>query len=282
MASETNDIRAQQRESWNKFSAGWKKWDELALDFLRPAGTAMLESVLWNENLNVLDIASGTGEPGLTAAGIVKKGKVIGTDLAEQMVAIAKQNAKARGLHNFETSVCSAESLPFDDQDFDAVLCRFGFMFFPSIDSATREMVRVLKHGGSVAAAVWGVPEKNDWATTIMKVINQNVEMPPTGPDTPGLFRCAKPGFMSAHFEQAGLKNIEEKDVSFAFDVDSIDVYWNFITEVAAPVVAGLNKADAAGKAKIKAEAYEAAKAFERGGRYIFPACATIITGERA
>src|SRR5438045_3054263 len=107
-----NEVREKQRENWNKFSNGWKKWDELTMNFLRPPGEAILNSIPWKDNFVVLDVASGTGEPGLSAASIVKNGKVFGTDLAEDMVAIAAENARTKGLKNFETKVCSADALP--------------------------------------------------------------------------------------------------------------------------------------------------------------------------
>ena len=87
--TQLDDVRNKQRESWNKFSSGWKKWDQLTMDFLRPVGDAILRSIPFKDNYQVLDIASGTGEPGLTAASIVRNGKVVGTDLSEDMVAIA-------------------------------------------------------------------------------------------------------------------------------------------------------------------------------------------------
>ena len=159
--TQTDEVRNSQRESWNKFSTGWKKWDQLTMDFLRPVGKGILESIPFKDHFHVLDIASGTGEPGLTAASIVKNGKVIGTDLSEEMVAIAAENAKAKGLTNFDTKVCSADDLPFDNESFDAVICRNGVMFFPDLQKAASEILRVLKPGGYFSAAFFIAPEKN-------------------------------------------------------------------------------------------------------------------------
>src|SRR5690349_8661980 len=100
MEKQLEEIRDQQKESWNRFSAGWKKWDELTMDFLRPAGLAIIDAIKPSGKDQVLDIAAGTGEPGLTIAGMLNGGKVIITDLAEDMVAIAKANAVARNLSN--------------------------------------------------------------------------------------------------------------------------------------------------------------------------------------
>lgn len=68
MPSSLDQIRDQQRETWDRFSAGWKKWDTLVLGWLAPYGEAMIRHAKLREDSNVLDVAAGTGEPGLTAA----------------------------------------------------------------------------------------------------------------------------------------------------------------------------------------------------------------------
>ena len=191
MPSHLDQIRDQQRDTWDRFSAGWKKWDEMVLSWLAPFGEAMIRQARLREDSNVLDIAAGTGEPGLSAAALVPRGHVTLTDLAEHMLAVAKENALRRGLGNVDTRVCDATALPFADASFDTVLCRFGFMFFPDVSAATREFARVAKPGGRICAAVWGEPQKNPWAMTIMGTIAQHVTMPAPPPGSPGLFRCA-------------------------------------------------------------------------------------------
>ena len=56
-------IREQQRESWDKFSPGWKKWDNLFMEFLKPMGDEIIRLLNPKYNDVVLDVASGTGEP---------------------------------------------------------------------------------------------------------------------------------------------------------------------------------------------------------------------------
>ena len=143
MSSNLDQIRDQQRDTWDRFSAGWKAWDELVVDWLAPFGAAMIRHVNLYENSHVLDVAAGTGEPGLTAAALVPHGSVTVTDLSERMLEVAAENAARRGLQNVETQVCDAGALPFADGSFDAVLCRFGFMFFPDVMSTAHEFARV-------------------------------------------------------------------------------------------------------------------------------------------
>ena len=98
--SSLDQIRDQQQATWDKFSAGWKRWDTLVLNWLAPVGTELLNGAQLRANSYVLDIASGTGEPALSAAARCPEGKVMMTDLAEQMLAIAQENAARRGLRN--------------------------------------------------------------------------------------------------------------------------------------------------------------------------------------
>lgn len=281
MSSNLDQIRDQQRETWDRFSAGWKKWDELVLDWLSPFGEAMIRRAKLREDSNVLDVAAGTGEPGLTAATLVPSGRVTVTDLSERMLAVAAENATRRGLRNFETRVCDAGALPFADASVDAVLCRFGFMFFPDVAAAAREFARVAKPGATICAAVWSAPTKNPWATTIMGTISRHVEMPAPPPGSPGLFRCAPTGFISRVFAEAGLRDVAEEEVSCDMVHDTPQRYWEFMTDVAAPVVAGLAKADEAARERIRSEVLDLARQSLRDGAVQMRSTATVIVGTR-
>lgn len=257
MNQSQEEIREQQKQSWNKFSGGWKKWDSLTMDFLKPMGTEIISRIKPSGKDIVLDIAAGTGEPGLTIAAMLDGGKVMLTDLSEQMLTITNENAKRKGIKNIETKACDVCELPFDDNSFDAVSCRFGFMFFPEMQLAAGEMFRVLKPGGKIATSVWDIPEKNFWVTAMMGTIGKNIELPQTVSGAPGMFRCCKPGLMKDIFEKAGFKNIAEKEVPTKLNAGTADTYWNMMTEVGAPIVAALSKADDKLREKIKTEVFE-------------------------
>lgn len=281
MEQQLEQIRDQQKQSWNKFSAGWKKWDELVMDFLKPMGDEIIRLLNPQKNDVILDVASGTGEPGLTIAAKLSGGKVIITDLADHMLEIARENAESRGIYNIETVTCDVCDLPFPDNTFDAISCRFGFMFFPDMLLAANEMVRVLKPGGKIATSVWNVPEKNFWVTAIMGTINKNMELPPPPPGSPGMFRCAKDGLISDIFSQAGLKNISQTEIFGKLNCKTSDAYWGMQTEVGAPIVAALSKASDDMKEKIKIETYAALSQKYPDGNIIIDSSALVIYGEK-
>lgn len=280
METQLEQIRDQQKETWNKFSPGWKKWDEMTMAFLKPMGDEIIRRLNPGYNHKVLDVASGTGEPGLTIASMMQGGKVMGIDISDGMLQVAMENAEKRGIKNFETYACDVSSMPFEDNTFDSISCRFGFMFFPDMLMAAKEMVRVLKPGGKIATSVWNIPEKNFWVTVIMGTINANMELPPPPPGAPGMFRCAKEGFIADLFKQAGLANISEKEIVSKIPSGTPEVYWNFMTEVAAPVVAALSKADEATRKKIKEEVLAKVSQKYPGDTQI-DASAIVIYGEK-
>jgi ubiquinone/menaquinone biosynthesis C-methylase UbiE len=281
MEQQFEQIREQQKESWNKFSPGWEKWNDLFMPFLDPMGHEMIRQLDLKDTDLVLDIAAGTGEPGLTIASTLKNGKVIISDLAENMLKIATKHAAKRGIENIETVVCDASNLPFADSTFDAISCRLGFMFFPDMMLATKEMLRVLKPGGRISASVWNIPVKNFWVTAMMGTINRNMNLPAAPAGAPGIFRCSKDGFMEDLFWRAGFKNISQTEIEGKLDCKTTDVYWHLMTELAAPVVDALSHANDEMKENIKAEVYRKVSQKYAEGNVLMESSALVICGEK-
>lgn len=281
MEPQQEQIREQQKQSWNKFSPGWKKWDQFNMAFLQPFGDAIIKRLQIKNTDHVLDIATGTGEPGLTIAALATNGKVTGTDLSENMLSVARGNAQAKGIKNYETVAADVSELPFADAIFDAVSCRMGFMFFPDMTLAAKEMYRVLKPGGRIATSVWAAPDLNPWVTTIMSIIQKHIVMPAPVPGSPGMFRCAKPGFIADVFAQAGFKNTGETLISAKVNYTNFDRYWEMMLDVAAPIVAAMANADDATKQTIKKETEELFRSRNKDGEAILDYAAFVVYGEK-
>ena len=171
---------------WDEFSAGWKKWDAELLGWHAPFGDALLRELRLRPDSEVLDVAAGTGEPGLNVAAEVPEGRVVLTDISAGMLRVAEEKAAARSLSNVDFEVCDAAALPFRDNTFDAVYCRFGLMFFPVMSAAMREMARTAKPGARVGAVVWGRAAQNPWASLVLGTIAHHRELPIPPAGTPG------------------------------------------------------------------------------------------------
>jgi SAM-dependent methyltransferase len=241
----------------------------------------MIERLGVVEDGRYLDIASGTGEPGLSIARAAPRGSVVLTDLAAEMLEVAARRAAEQGITNVETKVCSADDLPFDDGAFDGVSVRFGYMFFPDMAKATAEFARVLKPGRRLCASVWVKPDENPWTSISMQAISAEVPLPAPDPDGPNMFRCGAPGRVTALFEDAGLREVEEWDVDVELVTDSPQQYWAVMSEHVSLAVAALRKADDAARRRIEDAVVARVSEYERDGKIRVPGAARCIVGTK-
>jgi SAM-dependent methyltransferase len=276
-----DEIRDVQRATWAKLSASWEKWDSIIVDQLSPVGAAMIESLDIADDQHHLDIAAGTGEPGLSIAKLAPRGHVVLTDLAAEMLDIATRRAHAQGILNFETRVCSAENLPFADAAFDSISVRFGYMFFPDLASATAEFVRVLKPGGRLCSSVWVKSEENPWTAIAMQAIAAEAALAPASPDGPGMFRCAAPGFLSALYDAAGLRDVTEWDVGVELVTQSPAQYWEMISEHVSLAAAALAQVGEPARRRIGQAVVAEVSRYEKDGLVRVPGLARCIVGTK-
>lgn len=275
----SDEIRDVQRAAWAGLAPGWEKWDTIIMDQLGPVSAAIIDHLAISDDQQHLDIASGTGEPGLSVAGLATGGNVVLTDLAAEMLDVARRRATDRGITNYEIRVCSAEALPFADGTFDSISVRFGYMFFPDLSGATAEFTRVLKPGGRLCASVWVRPEQNPWTTIVMQAIAAEIPLAPSDPDGPHMFRCAATGHVSALFEAAGLREIAEWDVDVHLVTRSRAEYWEMISEHVSIAAAALQRVDRGARERIARAVIAGARRYERDGRVSIPGVARCVAG---
>lgn len=120
----------------------------------------------------VLELACGTG---IVTAQLLKalpaKGALVSTDLSEPMLAVARTTVPEDPRLAF--SQADACALPFKDQEFDAIVCQYGVMFFPDKVKAMREARRVLKPGGAYLFSVWDSLERNPFPGAIQRELER-------------------------------------------------------------------------------------------------------------
>jgi SAM-dependent methyltransferase len=276
-----DEIRTSQRAAWDGLSGGWEKWDAVIMDQLAPVSAAIIDALHIGDSQQHLDIASGTGEPGLGIARLAPSGRVVLTDLSPEMLAVAERRARAQGVGNVVTEVCSADDLPYDDATFDSVSVRFGYMFFPDLAKATAEFARVLKPGGRVCSSVWVDPDANPWTSIAMQAIATEVAVPPPDPDGPNMYRCAAPGAVAALYEGAGFDDIREWDVGVELVTESPEQYWDMISEHVSLAVAALRQVDEAARERIRDVALANVRPFESNGVVRVPGRARCVLGTK-
>lgn len=273
------------REEWTEEAtvSAWRKWQAPLAAFTRGATEAILEAAQLRPGMRVLDLASGVGDPALSIAEAVgPSGHVVATDLGPGMIGLAEELARARGLRNIEFRVAHVESLPFPDESFDVVTCRFGVMFFPDQLKAFQECRRVLKRGGRVAFVVWGKREQPFLGTTV-GILSKYVDVPPPDPDAPHAFMFGERGLLKSRLETAGFAQVsEEVRTVLGRWVGPPEQYWQQFTEVAAPFRPLVAKLTGETRTRAEAEILAGLRKLSDGGTITMPLEIVIGTGIRA
>src|SRR6185437_5072935 len=271
-----------QRQDWNRVASGWEKWDRFFDEQMAFLNHRLVGDARLRTGLRVLDLGSGTGYPAILAAQTIGvDGSVVGIDLAEHMLTVAERKAKRLGLHNVTFKVGDVTSLPFESAFFDAVTSRFCLMFLPEIQKAAAEIVRVLKPGSWVAAAVWSAPEKNPSISLSMAAVKQVIVLPPTDPMAPGIFRLAQPGDFADILERAGLTDITDQEFLGEWSYGSTDEYYTSLMENAAPIQNLMATLSETQRQEVKRLIINAASQFQRGAHITFPIAVRMVAGRK-
>ena len=132
-------------------------YDDPANSFWARFGRSTVERLGLRPGQHVLDVCCGSGASAIPAAErVAPGGSVIGIDLAENLLRLARGKAQSGRLENIEFRAGDMLALPFADRQFDAVVCVFGIFFVPDMASAARSLWRVLRPGGKLAITTWG------------------------------------------------------------------------------------------------------------------------------
>jgi len=232
---------------------GWQKWWKIFEQDAQKVNERLVELAEIKQGDKVLDIATGIGEPALTAARKVGiKGHVLATDISAQMLKIAKQRAASFGLQDIvEFKEIDAEKIDFDLQpllppysSFNAVLCRWGLMFVPNLTSTLKSIYKVLSSGGKVSATVWSEPAKVPKLYAAIDFVTKEMGIPFTITDnhsstfdkilTP--FNLANINILKEGLIEAGFKDIHIEYLNVIFEFASAKDYTNFAKEIIAPL----------------------------------------------
>jgi len=174
----------------------------------------------------VLDVAAGTGASLVPAARRVgARGHVVGIDMAPGMVRRLSEVIEARGLANASSLVADAESLPFPDRSFDALICGFALFFFTDPDAALAEFRRVLQPAGRLAVATFTDAGSRSIDRT-WAVLAQYTAVPPT-PDR--ALRFDEPWRLQDILASTGFARVEIRVEPYQVVLADADLWWQWI-----------------------------------------------------
>jgi len=268
---------------WTGSAPYWEKHREIIKQMFAPVTDALVEAAQIGSRQSVLDIAMGPGEPALTLAAVVgPEGKVFGVDPIPEMVAAARREASRLGLENIQFEVAAADHLPYPDNSFDAVVSRFGVMFFPSPLEAIREILRVLKPGKKLALAAWHFAERNPFHHSLSRVIDRYAAAPPPEPDALDAFRFAAPGKLLEIFKEAGVAAAAERLLQFKIEAPiSVEDYWSLRIEISEKLREKVGALSEERRNEVKGEALESIREYCKGATISFPAEVLIVSGAK-
>lgn len=226
--------KQRQRPEWDAAAKGWKKWWRTIEQGAQKVSDRLVEMAGIQPGQRVLDVASGIGEPAVTAASRVgPDGSVVATDYSGSMLAIAQERAAELGLTNLETQVVDGEMLDFPANSFDAALCRWGLMLMPNPTQSASRVAEALAPGGKFAAAVWGPPPKVPLGGVAMGVIVKALEMPPPPEGAPGFFSLSEPGSIEDVFKTAGFSDVHAEEMTVVIEMSSADTFVEMFRDTA-------------------------------------------------
>ena len=227
------------RQGYNDAAAGWQKWWKTIERATEKVSKRLVELAEIKPGSKVLDIATGIGEPALTAAKqLGKSGYLLATDISPQMLSFAKQRAISLGLQDvIEFKEGDAETIALPPSAFDATLCRFGLMLFQDFKASLSNIYRSLVEGGHFAAAVWASPDKVPFIFVPMNTVLKETNSPPPPPGTPGPFSMSDQNSLKNSYLTSGFKDPIIERMNVSFDFDSPDDYTTFTIEHGGPVL---------------------------------------------
>ena len=128
-----------------------------------------------------------------------------------------------------------AERIELDSGSVDGVLCQSAYMLVADPAAALAETRRVLRPGGRLALSVWGVPERNPWASIGGGILVERGHVPPPEPEAPGVFSLASEERTTALLNDAGFRSVRTEEVAVGFAFRGLDEYEQWVIDVAGP-----------------------------------------------
>jgi SAM-dependent methyltransferase len=200
---------AQQAQYWN-VQAGpkWARNDESMNVRMAPLTTELFARLQLNSGEHVLDIGCGGGRTSqLAGVAVGEAGRVVGMDISETMLAVARARCQDQANVAFENVDAQVESLP--QAAFDVLASRFGVMFFDDPYAAFANLIGALKPGGRMQFVCWAPLELNEWFTVPANVVRRRLGAPdPTDPRAPGPLAFSEQAYVQDILGKAGFRDI--------------------------------------------------------------------------
>jgi SAM-dependent methyltransferase len=258
------------------------KWKAKSAAMGRAATDTLVDYAQPKAGMQVLDLASGTGEPAITLAGrVAPGGHVTALDQSEEMLVTAAERAHQRGITNLSTRHADAQHLPFENESFDLITSRFGVMFFPDATRAMQEARRVLKTEARACYLAWGPVTQPFWQST-MQIAHKYAGGDMLVPGGPDIFRYSKPGSLSAALRAGGFSDIHEEAANLPWPWEgNAEELWEYSQTIATPFIPMLRRIPRERWPEVSEEVTSAVRKFQKSDRIEFTIDVVLASGRK-
>ncbi|PZV37435.1 class I SAM-dependent methyltransferase [Mesorhizobium kowhaii] len=264
---------------WNDASGkAWVEMQPILDEILAPFERLVVDAGYPGEGGNVLDIGCGAGATTLAMARRVgDDGRCVGLDISQPLVALATERTRVEEVANASFEVGDAQAYALESGHFDAIVSRFGVMFFDDPVAAFANIRQAARRGGKLAFVCWRSPVENDFMTTAARAAAPFLPPAPApDPDAPGQFAFADGAKVKRILEASGWSSIEVEQADILCQIAEGDLM-TFVTRLG-PVGAALREVDRATAEKITAVLPAAFAPFVEDGEARFNAACWLVT----
>ncbi len=253
--------------NWDEAAAGWTKWWQTFERAAQVVSDRLIDLAGVQAGWRVLDIATGIGEPAVSAARKVgPKGKVLAVDHSAGMLQAARNRAAQLGITNIEFRQLDADTIALPERDFNAILCRWGLMFLPDLVGALGRMRALLADGGRLAAAVWSTPDKVPMISLASETVRKIANLPPPPPGSPDPCRLSDRAALARSFKEAGFSDFVLEPMTITYEFKSPEEFAQFRYDVATPFRMMVDQLDSPTRKRVMDAVIGEARRFVEGG----------------
>ncbi|HVY83112.1 MAG TPA: class I SAM-dependent methyltransferase [Steroidobacteraceae bacterium] len=235
-----NEANQDQVKAWNETSGrAWVEMQRPLERMLAPFATLLIEKGLSDSTRRVLDVGCGWGATTFAAARrIGPGGSCVGVDVSTPLLELAQARAREEHVTNVSFVRADAQTHAFEPNDFDAVISRFGVMFFDDPIAAFANIKRAARPGAALTFVAWRSPAENPFMTAAARAAAPILSLPAPDPNAPGQFALADAGRVREILQRSGWKHVELRPIDIPCTVAQSDLL-EYVTKLG-PVGAAL------------------------------------------
>jgi SAM-dependent methyltransferase len=268
------------RDEWQTVARGWRRWEPMFQSFSWPLALRMAAVAEIGSGHRVLDVGCGIGDPTLQVAVLVgPHGRVVGLDISEGMIAIARERAAALGLGHAEFRVEDVTTAALPDAGFDAVLGRWSLIYLEDVAHVLERLRTALVPGGRIAITAWAPPEANPWFAVPQEAMARVRPVPPLDPDKPGVFHLSTDGALARALVGAGFQTVGQERVVLSQLAQDGAEFWRMMTDTGGPLASFIAQLGPAEVGQVAAAVAARLERYRAGDVLRIPAQAQLAWG---